>query len=78
MPVTIPCLRATCKKQMESDLDTRLDWVAVDHHNAGHPHTYVIVRGVLEDGRILNIAGDYIAYGVRHRAEALMTLELGQ
>lgn len=47
MPVTIPCLRATCKKQMESDLDTRLDWVAVDHHNTGHSHTYVIVRGVL-------------------------------
>lgn len=65
-------------KQMENDLDTRLDWVAVDHHNTGHPHTHVIVRGVLEDGRILNIAGDYIAHGVRHRAEALVTLELGQ
>lgn len=65
-------------KQMEQDLDTRLDWVAVDHHNTGHPHTHVIVRGVLEDGRILNIAGDYIAHGVRHRAEALVTLELGQ
>lgn len=65
-------------KQMESDLDTGLDWIAVDHHNTGHPHTHVIVRGVLEDGRILNIAGDYIAHGVRHRAEALVTLELGQ
>jgi len=65
-------------KQMEQDLDTRLDWIAVDHHNTGHPHTHVIVRGVLEDGRILTIAGDYIALGVRHRAEALVTLELGQ
>lgn len=65
-------------KLMESDLDTRLDWIAVDHHNTGHPHTHVIVRGVLDDGRILNIAGDYIAHGVRHRAEALVTLELGQ
>lgn len=65
-------------KQMEQDLDTKLDWIAVDHHNTGHPHTHVIVRGVLEDGRILNIAGDYIAYGVRDRAEALVTLELGQ
>jgi type IV secretory pathway VirD2 relaxase len=64
-------------KQMESDLDTRLDWVAVDHHNTGHPHTHVIVRGVLEDGRILNIAGDYIARGVRHRAQDLVTLQLG-
>src|SRR5262249_12153533 len=64
-------------RQMELDLATRLDWIAVDHHNTGHPHTHVIVRGVLDDGRILNIAGDYIAHGVRHRAQELVTLELG-
>lgn len=64
-------------RQMESDLGTKLDWIAVDHHNTGHPHTHVIVRGVLDDGRILNIAGDYIAHGVRHRASELVTLELG-
>ena len=63
--------------QMESDLDTRLDWIAVDHHNTGHPHTHVVVRGVTDDGKILNIAGDYIAHGVRHRASELVTLELG-
>jgi len=44
---------------MESDLDTPLDWIAVDHHNTGHPHTHIIVRGVTGDGKILNIAGDY-------------------
>jgi type IV secretory pathway VirD2 relaxase len=64
-------------RQMELDLATRLDWIAVDHHNTGHPHTHVIVRGVLDDGRILNIAGDYIAHGVRYRASELVTRELG-
>ncbi|WP_141340111.1 DUF3363 domain-containing protein [Bradyrhizobium sp. USDA 3458] len=64
-------------RQMETDLGTRLDWIAVDHHNTGHPHTHVVVRGVLDDGRVLNIAGDYIAHGVRHRASELVTLELG-
>ncbi|MBG0810430.1 relaxase/mobilization nuclease and DUF3363 domain-containing protein [Methylosinus sp. H3A] len=64
-------------RQVEKDLDTSLDWIAVDHHNTGHPHTHIIVRGVLDDGRILNIAGDYIAHGVRHRASELVTLELG-
>ncbi|MFG1370836.1 DUF3363 domain-containing protein [Xanthobacter oligotrophicus] len=64
-------------RQMEQDLDTRLDWIAVDHHNTGHPHTHILVRGVLDDGRILNIAGDYIAQGIRHRAQELVTLELG-
>ena len=64
-------------RQVESDLATRLDWIAVDHYNTGHPHTHIIVRGVLDDGRILNIAGDYIAHGVRHRASELVTRELG-
>ena len=64
-------------RQMEKDLDTRLDWIAVDHHNTGHPHTHIIVRGVTDDGKILNIAGDYIAHGIRHRASELVTLELG-
>ncbi|KAF0135740.1 MAG: hypothetical protein FD148_538 [Methylocystaceae bacterium] len=64
-------------RQMEKDLDTRLDWIAVDHHNTGHPHTHVLVRGVTDDGKILNISGDYIAYGVRQRASELVTLELG-
>jgi type IV secretory pathway VirD2 relaxase len=64
-------------RQMELDPATRLDWIAVDHHNTGHPHTHIMVRGVLDDGRILNIAGDYIAHGVRHRASELVTRELG-
>jgi type IV secretory pathway VirD2 relaxase len=64
-------------RQVEKDLETRLDWIAIDHYNTGHPHTHVIVRGVLEEGGILNIAGDYIAHGIRHRASELVTLELG-
>jgi hypothetical protein len=49
-------------KTMEADLGTKLDWIAVDHHNTGHPHTHILVRGVTDDGKILNIAGDYIAH----------------
>jgi type IV secretory pathway VirD2 relaxase len=64
-------------RQMEQDLETRLDWIAVDHHNTGHPHTHIMVRGITDDGKILNIAGDYIAYGIRHRASVLVTRELG-
>jgi type IV secretory pathway VirD2 relaxase len=64
-------------QQLEIDLQTRLDWIAIDHHNTGHPHTHVLVRGVTEDNKILNIAGDYISYGVRYRASELVTRELG-
>ncbi|MER9477727.1 DUF3363 domain-containing protein, partial [Mesorhizobium sp. M0520] len=64
-------------RQMETDLNTRLDWIAVDHHNTGHPHTHILVRGVTDDSKILNIAGDYIAHGIRHRASELVERELG-
>jgi type IV secretory pathway VirD2 relaxase len=65
-------------QQMETDLGTKLDWIAVDHHNTGHPHAHILVRGVTEEGKILNIAGDYIAYGVRERASEIVTRELGR
>jgi type IV secretory pathway VirD2 relaxase len=79
--VELSDLRATTRdlmKQMEADLGTKLDWIAVDHHNTGHPHTHIIVRGVTDDGKTLNIAGDYIAHGVRERAIEIVTLELGR
>ena len=64
--------------QMESDLGTKLDWIAVDHHNTGHPHTHILLRGVTDDGKRLDIAGDYIAHGIRERASEIVTLELGR
>jgi type IV secretory pathway VirD2 relaxase len=63
--------------QMERDLDTKLDWVAVDHFNTGHPHTHIVIRGRDDQGRDLVMARDYIGYGVRARAQSLITLELG-
>lgn len=64
--------------QMEADLGTKLDWIAVDHHNTGHPHTHILMRGVTDDGKRLIIAGDYIAHGIRERDSEIVTLELGR
>lgn len=64
-------------KQMEQDLATRLDWVAVDHFNTGHPHTHIVVRGRDERGQDLIMARDYISHGIRGRMQDLVTLELG-
>jgi hypothetical protein len=47
-------------RQMEQDLDTKLDWVAVDHFNIGHPHTHIVVRGRHDRGQISVMARDYI------------------
>jgi type IV secretory pathway VirD2 relaxase len=79
--VDLSDLRSTTRdlmRQMETDLGTKLDWIAVDHHNTGHPHTHILMRGVTEDGKTLNIAGDYIAYGIRERAIEIVTRELGR
>jgi len=63
--------------QMEEDLGTRLDWVAVDHFNTAHPHTHIMLRGVDDQGQNLIIAREYIAHGIRERAAELVTLDLG-
>jgi len=31
--------------KLEGDLGTKLDWVAVNHFNTGHPHVHVIING---------------------------------
>ncbi|WP_353642518.1 relaxase/mobilization nuclease RlxS [Mesorhizobium sp. WSM2239] len=63
--------------QMEEDLGTKLDWVAVDHFNTGHPHTHIIVRGKDDRGENLVIAREYIASGIRERVAELVSLDLG-
>ncbi|PIB94703.1 relaxase/mobilization nuclease RlxS [Caulobacter sp. FWC2] len=63
--------------RMEADLDSKLDWVAVDHHNTGHPHTHIIVRGRNDQGEDLVIAKEYLTHGLRERAAELVFLDLG-
>ncbi|MEQ9586757.1 MAG: DUF3363 domain-containing protein [Parvibaculaceae bacterium] len=63
--------------QMEIDLETRLDWIAVDHFNTEHPHTHIVMSGRRDDGTDLVIPRDYIAGGIRERGSALLTRELG-
>jgi type IV secretory pathway VirD2 relaxase len=62
---------------MAKDLDTALDWVAVDHWNTDNPHIHVLVRGRASDGTDLVIDRDYIREGMRARAEERVTIELG-
>lgn len=64
-------------RQMETDLGTRLDWVAVDHWNTDNPHVHLLVRGVNDQGADLVMARDYISHGLRSRAEELAFAELG-
>jgi len=63
--------------QMETDLDTKLDWVAANHYDTAFPHTHIVIRGIKDDGTNLVMPREYISYGIRNRAEELVTLELG-
>jgi type IV secretory pathway VirD2 relaxase len=64
-------------RQMKEDLGTRLDWVAVDHFNTGHPHSHVVIRCKDDAGKDLIIAQNYVPDGVRLRAQERATLEPG-
>ncbi len=64
-------------RQMEEDFGTRLDWVAVDHFNTGHPHSHVVILGKDDDGNDLIIVQDYVTDGVRLRVQERAALELG-
>ena len=64
-------------REMERDLGTGLDWVAVDHWNTDNPHIHLLVRGKQMDGRDLVIHREYITRGLRVRAQELATIELG-
>lgn len=69
----------TCRlmAQMEEDLGTRLDWVAVDHFNTGNPHTHVMLRGRDDRGKDLVLAREYLSTGMRERAAGIVELDLG-
>ena len=63
--------------QMEIDLGTKLEWIAVDHYNTEHPHTHIVMSGRRDDGKDLVIPRDYLSHGMRERASALVTRKLG-
>lgn len=64
-------------QRMEVDLETRLDWVAVDHWDTDNPHTHVVLNGRCTNGEDLVIAPDYMAHGMRMRASEIATEWLG-
>jgi type IV secretory pathway VirD2 relaxase len=72
-------LRAFTRELMadaESDLGSRVEWVAVDHWNTDNPHIHVLLRGRADDGQDLVISRDYISHDFRTRAAERVTLEL--
>jgi type IV secretory pathway VirD2 relaxase len=64
-------------QQMQKDLGTGLEWVAVDHWDTDNPHTHIIVRGRDQSGEDLLISSEYLTRGLRLRVEEIATQWLG-
>jgi len=75
--VNLERLTQDLMSRMERDLDTRLEWAAVMHHNTEHPHVHITLRGIREDGTELRLERGYIQHGLRAHAEDLCTAQLG-
>ncbi|MBV9841624.1 MAG: DUF3363 domain-containing protein [Sphingomonadaceae bacterium] len=73
-------LRPLVRRLMQvaaADLGTKLDWVAVDHHDNGRPHSHIVLAGRDDQGQDLVISPDYLFSGLRERAAAIVSLDLG-
>jgi type IV secretory pathway VirD2 relaxase len=64
-------------KRIEESLLTKLEWVAVVHHNTEHPHVHIALRGLDDRGAALRLPRAFIQSGIRQHAEELATHELG-
>ena len=65
-------------QRVEKDLGTKLEWIAINHHNTDDLHTHLLVRGGRADGKDLRIDREYIQHGMRQAAQEIATAWLGE
>ena len=63
--------------EMQTELGTPLEWIAVSHYNTEHPHVHIALRGIGAQERSVRLSRDYIRGGIREVAENLCTRQLG-
>jgi len=65
-------------KRVERDLKVKLNWVGAVHYDTDDTHAHVIIQGRDGQGNDLVIGRDYIAFGIRARAQEIATELLGE
>jgi hypothetical protein len=65
-------------QRVERDVGTKLDWIAIEHHNTDNPHAHILFRGKDEQGQDLILRREYIGCGIRQRASEAATDLLGE
>lgn len=54
-----------------------LDWVAVDHWDTDNPHTHIVLRGRLANGRPLGLPRDFVSHQFREIARDVASERIG-
>jgi len=54
--------------QVQKDLGTNIEWVAIDHYNTDNPHVHIVFRGVDKNRQELKIKQEYFTEGFRLRS----------
>ena len=67
----------TFMEQIQRDLGTSIQWMAIDHNNTDHTHVHLLIRGVDSKENPLILDPLYIAEGFRARSQELATKILG-
>jgi hypothetical protein len=49
-------------QRIERDVGTKLDWIAIEHHNTDNPHAHILFRGKDAQGQDLILRREYIGY----------------
>ncbi len=61
----------------EAELGTTFSWIAVNHHDTGHAHTHIVLRGRRAKGQDLILPRDFIRHRLREIARDVATSWLG-
>lgn len=80
--VDLPAFTREVMVRAGAELGSRLQWVAVDHHDTDNPHTHLILRGRRGAGKFggqdLVLPKDFIRHGMREIARDVATEQLGR
>jgi hypothetical protein len=60
-------------RQLELDLDRRLDWIAATHSNTAFTHSHILLRGQDRAGHAFRMPRHYISHDLRMRATEIAT-----
>jgi type IV secretory pathway VirD2 relaxase len=75
----LPAYVREVMRRVAADLgEPSLTWLATAHFDTDQPHAHVLVRGRRADGPDLVIPRDYVAYGLRARAQEVAQERLGE